>query len=164
MKSDTLLIRLIQPEDNSQVASIIREVLPGTGAPLEGTAFADPSLDDMFETYNNPLSRYWVIAGDDGILGGGGIAPLDGGNPEICELQKMYFLEAIRGLGFGQKILELALNAARDLGYRQCYLETMPYMKAALALYHRNGFRLLKQSMGCTGHTACQVWMIKDLI
>lgn len=163
MISNTFHIRLIKPEDNPKIGSIIRAVLPGTGAPLEGTAFQDPALDAMFETYSAPRSRYWVVAGNDTIWGGGGIARLDGGNEDTCELQKMYFLEGLRGRGFGQKLLSLALATAKDLGYRQCYLETMPFMEAALSLYKRNGFVHLDKPMGCTGHTACQVWMIKDL-
>jgi len=164
MNSSTLHIRLIKQEDNPMIGSIIREVLPGTGAPLEGTAFEDPALDAMFETYDTPRSRYWVVADNQRIWGGGGIARLDGGNGATCELQKMYFLDALRGQGFGQKLLSLALATAKDLGYSQCYLETMPFMEAALTMYKRNGFRKLEAPMGCTGHTACQVWMIKDLI
>lgn len=164
MNSNTFHIRLIHPEDNPKIGSIIREVLPGTGAPLEGTAYEDPALDTMYETYNLPRSRYWVVAGEATIWGGGGIARLDGGNADTCELQKMYFLEVLRGRGFGQELLSMALASAKDLGYKQCYLETMPFMEAALSLYKRNGFKFLDKPMGCTGHSACQVWMIKDLI
>lgn len=163
MNSNTFHIRLIHQEDNPKIGSIIREVLPGTGAPLEGTAYEDPALDAMYETYNLPRSRYWVVAGEGTIWGGGGIARLDGGNADTCELQKMYFLEVLRGRGFGQELLSMALASAKDLGYKQCYLETMPFMEAALSLYKRNGFKFLDKPMGCTGHSACQVWMIKDL-
>lgn len=157
------MIRSIRPEDNAEMGSIIREVLVAAGAPCEGTAYADPSLNAMFETYNQDNSRYWVVQGAGKIFGGAGIAPLEGGNPDICELQKMYFRTEIRGLGLGKAMIKMALDTAREIGYKQCYLETMPYMEAALSLYRKNGFRLLDRPLGCTGHTACQVWMVKDL-
>lgn len=163
MNSQAFTIREVAPGDNPGLGAVIREVLPGTGAPTEGTAFADPSLDAMYETYQAPGSRYWVVAGSGHVWGGGGIAPLAGGDPDTCELQKMYFKKEVRGLGFGKAILEKALVAAREMGYRYCYLETMPYMEAALSLYRRNGFEPLEGPMGCTGHTACQVWMRKKL-
>ena len=163
MNSEAFRIRAIEPADNPELGEVIREVLPGTGAPLEGTAFADPSLDAMYETYSEPRSRYWVVEGQGRVWGGGGIAPLAGGDPDTCELQKMYFREEVRGLGLGQALLQQALEAARELGFRHCYIETMPYMKAALSLYRRHGFQMLEQPMGCTGHTACQVWMLKNL-
>ena len=164
MNSEGYVIRSIGPEDNAEMGTIVREVLVGAGAPCEGTAFGDPSLDAMYESYNHKDSRYWVVQGPEKILGGAGIAPLDGGSPETCELQKMYFRPEIRGLGLGSAMIKLALDTAKEMGYKQCYLETMPYMEAALSLYRKNGFRLLEQPMGCTGHTACQVWMVKDLI
>ncbi|MBC2840779.1 GNAT family N-acetyltransferase [Robiginitalea sp. SC105] len=163
MNKEALQIRRIQPGDDAQLAALIREVLPGTGAPCEGTALADPSLDRMFLTYQRPDSAFWVVADQEQVWGGGGIAPLQGGDAGTCELQKMYFREELRGMGYGRALLKLALETARELGYTSCYLETMPYMEAALALYRSYGFADLERPVGCTGHTACQVWMRKTL-
>jgi len=55
------------------------------------------------------------------------------------------------------------LNEARFFGYEQCYLETMPYMTDAQKLYKKFGFEYIDAPMGCTGHTSCPVWMLKDL-
>ena len=30
---------------------------------------------------------------------------------------------------------------AKEFGFKQCYLETMPYMTAAQKLYKKNGFK-----------------------
>ncbi len=163
MNKATLQLRRIRPGDNPGLAALIRKVLPGTGAPAQGTALADSSLDRMYETYDRLGSAFWVVADDREVWGGGGIAPLDGGDADTCELQKMYFREELRGMGFGKVLLEKALQKARDFGFAYCYLETMPYMEAALNLYRRYGFEDLSQPLGCTGHTACQVWMRKKL-
>ncbi len=163
MNREGLTIRKIRKEDNPEMALIIREVLPECGAPTEGTAYADPELDRMYETYQQPGCIYWVIDDGQRIWGGGGIAPLRGGPGGVCELQKMYFKSELRGHGQGKALLKLALEKAREMGYDRCYLETMPYMDRAMGLYRHFGFRDLSGPAGDTGHTACQVWMELDL-
>ena len=45
----------------------------------------------------------------------------------------------------------------------KCYIETMPNMISAQKLYLKKGFEYIDKPMGNTGHTACPVWMLKDL-
>jgi len=156
-------IREIQVGDNSQVAQVIRSVLEELNVPKIGTAYADPQLDAMYETYQHPRSTYFVVEKDGKIMGCAGIAPLENGAPDVCELQKMYFLPETRGLGMGSQMMTTCLAQAQSFGFKQCYLETMPYMEAAQKLYKKSGFEYLEAPMGCTGHTSCPVWMIKEL-
>jgi putative acetyltransferase len=161
MKS--ISIRKIHPDDNAPIANVIRTVFEQEGYPRNGTAYADPQLDSLYETYQAPKSLYFVIEFEGQILGGGGIAPLDEGALETCELQKMYFLPEVCGKGVGQQLIQQCLTAAVQLGYHHCYLETLPQMKAAQHVYQKMGFINLDAPMGCTGHTSCPVWMIKSL-
>lgn len=158
-----MLIREIQKKDNSEVAKVIRTVLEEFNVPKVGTAYADPQLDCMFETYQEPHSAYFVIEKEGRIVGVAGIAPLANGPSGICELQKMYFLPETRGLGLGALMMDACMNKAKAFGFKQCYLETMTYMEAAQKLYKKSGFDYLEQPLGCTGHTSCPVWMIKQL-
>lgn len=159
----TYSIRKITPEDNQQVKKVIKSVLVEMGVPKVGTAYEDVSLDDMFETYNKDRMEYFVVEENNKIIGCAGIAPLQGGDPEICELQKMYFLPEARGRGIGAEMMKKCLDYAREEGFEQCYLETLPYMESARKLYGRTGFRSLEKPMGDTGHYNCTMWMIKDL-
>jgi putative acetyltransferase len=158
-----MVIREIQPDDNFQVAKVIRTVLEEFNVPKVGTAYADPELDCMFETYQKDRSAYLVIENENKIIGCAGIAPLANGASDVCELQKMYFLPETRGLGLGSQMMEACLQKAKDFGFAKCYLETMPYMEAAQKLYRKSGFEYLDKPMGCTGHSSCPVWMIKTL-
>jgi putative acetyltransferase len=158
-----LLIREIERKDNAEIASLIRAVLLEHNVPKVGTAYADVSLDWMFEKYNTSKSVYYVIDEGSKILGGAGIAPLDNGPGDTCELQKMYFLAEARGKGLGEAMMQKCLASARDFGFKRCYLETMPYMQNAQKLYLKSGFEYLDAPMGDTGHTECPVWMVKDL-
>lgn len=157
------VIRKIKKEDNQEVAQLIRSVFDEMEIPKVGTAYEDPCLDLMFEEYNKPQSVYLVVENEGKIVGSAGIAPLENGDPKVCELQKMYFLPETRGLGIGSKMMEKCLEKARNFGFEKCYIETMPFMHAAQKLYKKSGFEYLDAPMGNTGHCSCPVWMLKDL-
>ena len=163
MTTEDFIIREIQPQDNAQIAKVIREVLIEFGAPKVGTAYEDKATDEMFEHFQKKTSEYYVIEHKNKVVGGVGIAKLDNYDGAICELQKMYFMPITRGKGLGSKLIETCLEKAKSLGFESCYLETMPYMDAARALYKKNGFKNLDKPMGGTGHYSCNVWMLKTL-
>ncbi|MDL5513793.1 GNAT family N-acetyltransferase [Arenibacter sp. M-2] len=156
-------IREIQAGDNQNVARLIRKVLEDLGVPKVGTAYADKALDQMYENYDQPRSDYFVVEENERIIGCAGIAPLQNHEGNVCELQKMYFLEEARGRGLGAKMINICINRATEYGYAHCYLETMPYMEDAQKLYLKSGFHYIHEPMGNTGHYSCPVWMLKGL-
>jgi putative acetyltransferase len=158
-----MIIREIQPEDNNQIADVIRQVFISDDYPKTGTAFADSQLDFMFETYNKPKAIYFVVEENRKIIGGAGVSQLDNSEENICELQKMYFLQEARGKGIGFEMIQKCLQKAKDFGYEKCYLETLPEMLNAQKLYMKVGFEYLCEPLGGTGHTSCPVWMLKSL-
>ncbi|WP_291864275.1 GNAT family N-acetyltransferase [Maribacter sp.] len=160
---NTTFIREIEEKDNAEVATVIRKVLIDLGVPKVGTAYADKALDSMFENYKVPKATYFVVEQDGAIIGCAGVAQLENYEGNVCELQKMYFLEEARGKGLGAMMIRTCLEKGKEYGFDKCYLETMPYMKAAQKLYLKTGFTYLEDKMGDTGHYSCPVWMIKDL-
>lgn len=160
---NTPIIRLIERNDNPQIAKVIRNVLEDFNVPKVGTAYADVSLDSMFENYQKPNSVYFVVEENDKIIGGAGVAQLDNFEGNICELQKMYFLPEARGKGIGAQMMEFCLAKAREFGFEKMYLETMEYMTDAQKLYKKSGFEYIDSAMGDTGHYSCPVHMIKIL-
>ena len=160
---DIPLIRPIEKKDNPHIATVIRSVLIDFGVPKKGTAYADVSLDAMYETYQDERSAYFVVEEDGKIIGGAGVAPLANYDGNVCELQKMYYLPEARKRGIGTHMINLCLIKAREFKFDQCYLETMPYMTAAQKLYERSGFRFIDGPMGDTGHYSCPVHMLIDL-
>jgi len=158
-------LRLIRPEDNSLVKSLVRNTLAEFGLAGEGYAGVDAELDDMFSAYNNALSAYYVIDCGGAIQGVGGFAPLLGSeNDAIAELRKMYFVSDLRGQGWGHKLIELCLNEAKKRGFTAMYLETVPDMQVAQKLYLKHGFGYISERLGETGHHHCEVSMLKRLI
>ena len=158
-------IRPIQPEDNAQIASIIRRVSQEFGLAAEsGFAVGDSILDELYQVYQQPKSAYWVVVDQQNkIYGGGGIAPLKG-DATILEIQKMYFLPEVRGLGFAKQLLAKAFQFTQLHGFQSCYLETTKELWQAVKLYEKLGFQYLDQPKGNTGHShACEIWMEKQL-
>ena len=157
-------IRSIQPSDNPALAKIIRTSLTEFGADHPGTVFYDNTTDALFELFRTHRSAYFVAENTEGqIMGGGGIYPTDGLPDDTCELVKMYLLPEARGTGVGRTIIEKCLESAKDFGFANVYIETMPELKKALPVYEKFGFAYLKAPLGNTGHYGCELWMIKAL-
>ena len=157
------MIRDLKPGDNMAIASVIRETLTEFGANRPGTVYFDPTTDDLFSLFQKKGSYYQVALIDDVLVGGGGIYPSDGLPENTCELVKMYLLPSARGLGLGKKMIAACLENAKQLGYQQVYLETMPELKDALKTYEKFGFSYLDGPLGNTGHFGCALWMIKKI-
>lgn len=158
-----MIVREIEPQDNAQIEQVIRACFHEFKIPLKGTAYEDEETPRMYESYQNDNERYYVIDNNGEVLGGGGIKPLKDFEGHVCEIQKMYFSPKIRGKGYGKLLFEKCIQTAKDLGYKQCYLESASQLKAAIHIYESFGFKHLNGALGNTGHFSCGVWMIKDL-
>ena len=156
-------LRPIEAADDAAMASIIRLVMPEFGATGCGFAINDPEVDWISRAYAELRHAYFVVEHDGVVLGGGGIAPLSGGDADTCELRKMYFLPQARGIGAGAMMMARCLDAARAAGFARCYLETLTGMDAAMRLYERSGFRRIDGPLGATGHGGCDTFYLRDL-
>jgi putative acetyltransferase len=156
-----IIVRNIQPADNPVLAKIIRNTLAEFKANHPGTVYYDPTTDALFELFQKQGSIYNVAEVNGEVAGGGGIYPTDSLPEATCELVKMYLLPQARGLGLGRMMIEKCLLQAKEMGYRNVYLESMPELKQALNVYAKLGFEYLKGPLGNSGHTGCTLWMLK---
>ncbi len=159
-----ITIRKIEPSDNQTIATIIRAALKEFGADKAGTVYYDESTDHLFELFEQEkMSFYYVVVHHDQILGGAGIFPTEGLPKDVCELVKMYLSKNVRGLGLGKMMIEKCMKTAVELGFTKMYLETLPELKNAVHLYEKMGFERLKNPLGNSGHTGCDIWMLRDI-
>jgi putative acetyltransferase len=158
-------LRPIRPGDDEAVARIIRTVMPDFGASGPGFALHDPEVSAMSDAYARPRCGYLVLVDDEtgAVVGGGGYAPLAGGDPSVCELKKMYFLPSARGHGQGERLLRALLDAMKGAGFARCYLETLTGMDRAMKLYEKLGFQRRATACGATGHFGCDTFYDRDL-
>jgi putative acetyltransferase len=52
---------------------------------------------------------------------------------------------------------------AKENGYEQVYLESMPELSKAVSIYENVGFKQIHHALGNSGHDGCDIWMIKNL-
>jgi putative acetyltransferase len=154
----------IAPEHNAAIAKIIRAGLEEFKANKPGTVYFDASTDSLFELFAaNTKSKYFIALVNGDVVGGAGIFPTEGLPHDTCELVKMYLHKSVRGLGLGKKMIDHCISAAKQEGYNKMYLETLPELSKAVKVYESLGFNYLQQPMGNSGHSGCDIWMIRDI-
>jgi putative acetyltransferase len=163
-KADTIIIRPIEPRDNSALAKVIRTTLEEFNANHPGTVYFDTTTDSLYELFSGmPGSIYYIAEMEGELVGGGGIFPTSGLPAGVCELVKMYLQKKARGIGLGKLLIQKAIDFAKNYGYQQIYLESMPELQQALKTYEKFGFEYIKQPLGNTGHFGCDLWMLRPL-
>lgn len=156
-------IRLIEPKDNLALAAVIRAALTEFGANKPGTVYFDPTTDQLYQLFETLGSVYYVAEKDNQIVGGCGIFPTVGLPDKTCELVKLYLDPSARGTGLGKALMLKAMAWAKENGYNQVYLETMPELSNAVTMYEKLGYNRLTKSLGNSGHDGCSIWMLKTL-
>jgi len=138
-----ILIRNIKQGDNAALARIIRDTLKEFKANKPGTVYYDETTDHLFEVFKEAQSIYFVAELNGELMGGSGIYPTANLPEGTCELVKFYLSPAARGKGIGKELLQKCITAAKEMGYKKMYLETMPELTIAIPMYEKSGFRYL---------------------
>lgn len=156
-------LRKVEKKDNAALAKMIRAVFEEHNAPKEGTVYSDPTTDHLYELFETPKSVLWIAEINGEVLGCCGIYPTKG-LPENCvELVKFYLPKETRGKGIGKELMEHSITSAKEFGYTQLYLESLPHYSKAVNIYEKQGFVRLNQPLGDSGHGSCNIWMLKEL-
>jgi putative acetyltransferase len=160
---NVMLIREIEKKDDDALYEVIRSVMTAYGADPKTTVLGEESIKHMSSCYTAPDAVYYVVE-ENGVLAGGcGIRHLDGHPGSVCELQRMFLHPWARGKGYGSALMRLCLEKAAEFGYKQVYLESFSNMTDAIRLYEKTGFVRIPEPMGATGHSGCNVFMVKNI-
>jgi putative acetyltransferase len=162
-KLEEISIRTIEEKDNPALARLIRLTLKEFGADRPGTVYFDAATDFLYQSFQQSRSAYFIAEYDHELVGGGGIFPSPGLPEDTCELVKMYLFPQVRGMGLGSLLIRKCMDFAKEAGFHNIYLETMPELKQALKTYEKFGFRYIDKPMGNTGHFGCDLWMVKEM-
>jgi ribosomal protein S18 acetylase RimI-like enzyme len=57
-----------------------------------------------------------------------------------CEIKRLYVLPAARGMGVGGQLVAEIMRIAKELGYAEAKLDTLPRMQSAIKTYEKFGF------------------------
>lgn len=155
--------RKIQPDDNIEMAKVIRAVMEEHGIDRPGSVYTDPTTDALYELFRTEGSAYFIAEMDGKIVGGCGYYPTSNLPDGCAELVKLYVAKGARGHKLGKQLMTLVAEEAKKWGYTQLYLESMPELQHALNLYHDLGYERLEKPLGNSGHYACDIWMVTTL-
>jgi GNAT superfamily N-acetyltransferase len=145
--SQGIKIRVFQRNDSEKVIELISDIIVNEfNFKLEFDTL-DSDILAIEEMYNKSSGGcFWVAESlDDNntqrekIVGTTAVRNLKQFE-STCELKRMYVLNEFRRLGLGQKLLDIAIDFARSVGYSRMLLDSSKTLCAARALYLKKGF------------------------
>ncbi|MEA4934946.1 MAG: GNAT family N-acetyltransferase [Lawsonibacter sp.] len=108
--------------------------------------------------YGLPDGRLYLAWLDDQPAGCAALRPMDQG---CCELKRLYVRPQFRGHGLGRKLADQIIADAREIGYSHMLLDTLSFLKDAIALYPKLGFYEVERYNNSPMENA--VYMRRDL-
>jgi len=118
------------------VRALFREYERWADAPVCFAGF-ERELAELPGEYAPPGGALLLALEDGAPAGCVGLRPLPDG---AAEMKRLYVREAFRGRGLGRRLAEAVIAAARAAGYATLRLDSLPKMRAALAMYADLGF------------------------
>ena len=103
----------------------------------------DEELKHLEHKYGPPGGR--LILAREGGESAGCIALRPMEEEGRCELKRLYVRPAFRSRGLGRELTARIITAARECGYREMLLDTLPFLQSAQRLYRAVGFREIEK-------------------
>jgi putative acetyltransferase len=134
--TDTRIAPALAP-DVPVVRELFEEYQRGVGVSLAFPGF-EQELAQLPGRYVPPGGGLWIAWHGRDAVGCVALRRLDEG---VAELKRLYVRPGYRGLALGRRLASIAIDAARQAGYAEVKLDTLPTMAEAHDLYSRLGFR-----------------------
>lgn len=96
---------------------------------------------EFYSNYDLERERVWICEHHKNIVGF--LLLKDRG--DAAQLRYYLILPEYRGIGLGNKLMQLYLKFMKECGYRSSYLWTTHELEAAAHLYKKYGFRLTEE-------------------
>ena len=95
-----------------------------------------------------PHGRLMLVHGPSGALVGCGT--LQQIRPDAGELKRLYLKPEAQGYGLGRALVEARIKAARDMGWRTLYVNTIIGNRDMLKIYEKVGFQHISRYPECS--------------
>lgn len=136
----TVTLRILTAEDTEaldQVRQYFRNYAAWLGVDLGFLNF-DQEMASLPGAYSAPAGRLFFAEVDGRPAGCVGIRPYEEG---ACEMKRLYVAPEERDRGVGKELALAAIKAAKEIGYKRIFLDTVPAMRIAVKLYRELGFQ-----------------------
>lgn len=137
----TEFITAATEEDYREARVLLREYEAEIEVDLCFQGFEE-ELDALERVYGPPGGIFFLLRQEGRIAGCVALKDLGGG---VCEMKRLFLRPDFRGGGLGRRCAERIVRTAREMGYRAMRLDTLPAMRAAVALYRSMGFAEIAQ-------------------
>lgn len=97
----------------------------------------DSELEHLGDKYGLPNGRLYIVKVDDEVAGCIGLRKIDNEN---CEMKRLYVRLKFRGYKIANKLVEMIIDDAKRIGYKNMFLDTFLFLKGAIYLYKKFGF------------------------
>ena len=98
----------------------------------------DKELENPASKYGMPEGRLYLAYVGEKLAGCVGLKKLD--EEGQCELKRMYVRPQFRGNKMGDRLLDVIMQDAKEIGYKAMLLDTLPFLQSAIRMYQRRGF------------------------
>jgi len=132
------LIQAQSVEEISLARQLFEEYAAGLGINLCFQNF-EKELAELPGAYVPPAGRLLLAVAGGQTEGCVALREIAAG---VCEMKRLYVRPEFRGTGLGRTLAEAIIVAARQIGYQQMRLDTLPgKMDRAIAVYRSLGFK-----------------------
>ena len=108
---------------------------------IEFESYVAKGLHEFYEQYDSASNRVWVCEHDGKMVGF--ILLMDRG--AAAQLRYFILRPEYRGIGLGNKLMELFMDFLKECKYKSCYLWTTEELYSAAHLYKKYGFLLVEE-------------------
>ena len=123
----------------TEYTTMLVEVEPSFAGYLEQQNYQH-EIEDLPYKYGPPHGTLHLALVDGQPAGCIGLRKLD---DTRCEMKRLYVRPAYRKNKLGDLLVQRILQDARDLGYQEMLLDTLPQLDSAIRLYRRHGFQMI---------------------
>ena len=131
-----IAIRPAGADDHTAVRALFLEYASSLGFDLSFQDF-EREVASLPGPYAPPEGCIFIAVEEGALLG---CVALRRWSDSECEMKRLYVRPTSRGRGVGRLLTETLLGHAAAMGYTRMRLDTVPSMKAAIALYRALGF------------------------
>ncbi len=136
----TRIVQAYTEDHFRRTRKLFQQYADALGFDLEFQGFSQ-ELATLPGDYGPPKGCILLAEKAEEIVGCVALRPLD---KLICEMKRLYVVEAFRRQKIGLALTQAIIKQARLLGYERMRLDTIESMTAAQALYLSLGFRAIK--------------------